>query len=448
VLDEAGAPVGRAEVWLEGQGEGSLGGRIVARAVADGSFHLRALGGKQALGAFAPGFAPAALELVCEKVRAPGSSEAHVTLVLGREGRELHGIVLDPSGRPVGGARVALGTRGNFVDGRVCQPRARVFTTGDDGEFRAWVGTGVPRGMPLVLVHALAPGFALARVEENELGTPVHEVRVRLEVGATIEGVVRAADGRAVAGARVELRSAGALEGQSSPFRLPSTRTGADGAYRLEHVPYGEVHLGSASNRIRRGAEETRTLANGTHERWDLTLGAARVITGRVVDEQGAPLAQQTLAVSDGRWNEFVTTDDGGAFVFAPSRPSAEWTLSLLGPGGVLDVHEHVPVGSEVVLVSRSHHAAVHGGFTDRAGLARESEAVLACLRPTDESRMVLQAEIDAQGAFAFEGVRRGTYRVRIESGERRLAESPEFTLAEDQVLELPWLESIGPGPR
>src|SRR6185503_14491482 len=109
--------------------------------------------------------------------------------VLKREGRELHGIVLDPAGRPVSGARVAIGNRGSFVDGLGWRPRARVSTTGEDGEFHAWVE--IERHSPSVLVHVLAAGFALAKVEERELGSPVHEVRVRLEDGAAIEGEVR-----------------------------------------------------------------------------------------------------------------------------------------------------------------------------------------------------------------------------------------------------------------
>lgn len=448
VTDGVARPVAGAEVWLEGQGEGTLGGRIVARTALDGTFRLRALGEEQALGAYAPGFAPAFLEHVRGKVPAPGTNEARVTLVLGREGRELHGLVLAPDGRPVSGARVALGERGNVVDGAGWRPRARSFTTGDDGGFRAWVEVGRRTGRASVLVHVLAPGFALARVEEHELGAPVHEVRVRLEVGATIAGSVRSPDGQPVGGALVALRSAGALQRESSPFGLPSARSGADGSYRIEHVPSGAVELVvSLEADPRSGAEEARSLADGSLELWNLTLGAARVITGRVVNEEGAGLAGQAVLVSDGQRNSAVTTDANGAFLFTPSGSSEEWSLTLMGAGGALDHREKVRLGTEVVLVARVHRGAVRGGFTDRAGLAPEGEAILASLRPASED-MAFQAELDAQGAFVFEGLAPGTYRVRIECGDLTLAESEDFELEEEQVLDLPWLESHEPEPR
>ncbi len=430
VIDGAGQPVAGAEVWLEGQGQGSLGGRIVAHTAVDGTFHLRALGQEQALGAFAPGFAPAFVEHVRGKTPAPGTNEAHVTLVLDRAGRELHGIVLDPEGRPVSGARVALGTVGNIVDGAGWRPRARSFTTGRDGGFRAWVEAGQLRGLASVLVHVLAPGFALAKVEESELGAPVHEIRVHLELGATIEGSVQTRGGEPVGGALVAIRSAGAIQRDSSPFGLPKTRTRADGTYLIEHVPPGAVELVvSLESDPRSGVEEARTLADGSYELWSLTLGAARVITGRVVDEEGAGLTEQNVLVSDGRRNSVVTTAANGAFLFTPSGSSEEWSLTLMGAGGALDHREKVRLGTEVVLVSRVHRAAVAGGFTDRAGLAPVGESILASLRPASDE-MFVQAELDAQGAFVFEGLAPGTYRVRIESGGVTLAESPAFELA------------------
>jgi RNA polymerase sigma-70 factor (ECF subfamily) len=454
VIDGAGQPVARAEVWLEGQEQGSLGGRIVARTGADGTFRLRALGEEQSLGAFAPGFAPAFLEHVRGKTPAPGTNEARVTLVLDRTGHELHGRVLGPDGRPLSGARVALGTAGNMVSGgrngrEGWRPRARSFTTAEDGEFRAWIEVGERKGLGGVLVHALAPGFAQAKVEEHELGVPVHEIVVRFEVGASIEGSVRTRGGEPVGGALVAIRSAGTIQRESSPFGLPETRTRADGTYRIEHVPSGAVELVvSLESDPRSGAEEARTLADGSHELWDLTLGAARVITGHVVNEEGAGLAEQSVLVSDGRRNSVVTTDAKGEFLFTPSGSSEEWDLTLMGAGGALDLREKVRLGTEVVLVARAHRAAIHGGFTDRAGLALESESILARLWPESDD-MFFEATLDAQGAFVFEGLAPGTYRVTIECGGLTLAESAHFEVRENQAFELAWLESgVAPEPR
>jgi len=455
VVDGEGQPVAGAEVWLEGRGAGSRGGRIVARAGLDGRFRLRSLGEEQALSAFAPGFAPAFLERLHTKELPEGQAELAVTLVLGREGRELGGLVVDPQGGAVSGARVALGTKGNAVTGQVdgsegWRPRARMLVTDEGGGFRAgWLDVGSAAHLSDRLVHVLAPGFALARAEWDGTSS---EFRVPLELGTTIEGVVRDAEGRPVAGASISVLAAGAIEFSGSPFELPSTHTATDGTYRLEHVPSGTVEVAAGLRaEPRRGAQETRECDDAELVRWDLTLATARVITGRVVDEQGAGLAGKPVLVSNDSGMSGVSSDARGGFVFTPFATGEEvadeeWSFALMGAGGVLDRAEHVRLGAEIVLVAHAHQAGVRGGFHDRAGRARPGERVLATLHARDALQMSFGAELDPQGAFAFGEVVPGRYRVTIESGEVSIAHSPWFDVEEGQALDLDWLETRAPG--
>lgn len=445
VIDGAGGPVAGAEVWLEGRWlTGLRGGRIVARTGSDGGFRLRGLDENQALSAFAPGFAPASLERLSLKALAPGERELRVTLVLDRAGHALHGRVLDPDGAPVSAALVALGTRGNHASGDVYRPRARTLVTDEDGRFHAgWIEPAESVGVPCILVHVLAPGFALARVARSE---PGEELLVGLEHGAMITGVVRDAGGQPVADAAVVVARAGEVELEESPFSLPSTRTDGGGGYRIEHVPPGEVELGAFSADSRRGTNETRVVVDGEQTRWDLALGAARVIIGRVVDEEGVGQAQRHVMVSDGSGISALTSDAEGGFVFTPGSSGEAWDFALMGTSGVLDRQDGVALGAEVVLVARAQHASIRGGFGDRAELARAGDRVVASLSGEAAVQVTFEAELDAHGAFAFEQVVPGRYQVAIQSGEDALVRSPWFDVAENETVELDWLETRSPG--
>ena len=209
-------------------------------------------------------------------------------------------------------------------------------------------------------------------------------------------------------------------------------------------MPAGEVFLVAWLESDRSlGAEEERFVADGARERWDLVLGPARVLRGRVVDGEGNGLAGRTVLCMSEGGGTTIESDSTGRFVFAPTISGEEWNLALLGPGGVVDQHEGLRFGAEVVLVDRPHAGRVLGGFTDRAGLAREGQQLLASLSADDEEiRMDLQARVDALGAFAFEGVRPGRYHVTIQSGEHEIAESEWFDLAEGATVTLDWIES------
>jgi RNA polymerase sigma-70 factor (ECF subfamily) len=451
VLDGAHNPVARAEVWLERQSsEGaSLAGRVVARSALDGSFRLRALDREQSLGAYAPGFAPAFLERLLTRENAPGENEVHVTLVLDRPGTELRGRVLDPDGRPVAGARVALGTKGNRVRGNEWRARARLITTDADGRFAmGWLESDARAGVMLYPLHVLAEGYAIARVLEDEvLAALGGELVVRLQIGAMLEGRIVDEAGNLVGNALVAVKEDPEDIEFSCPFEFPSTHTHAGGTYALACVRPGEVRLTAVLETDRtRGAEELRTLVDGAHERWDLRLGPARVIRGRVVDANGAGLASRTVLVTNDHGGTTVESDATGAFVYEPKMGGEEWSFALLGTSGVIDQRDPVRIGDEIVLVAREPTGRVRGGFTDRAGRTHAGEQVLACIEADAGPLFQVQAYLDAQGAFVFEGVAPGRYQVTIQCGEQNaVVHSPSFDVTEGETVELDWLETKKP---
>jgi protocatechuate 3,4-dioxygenase beta subunit len=163
---------------------------------------------------------------------------------------EIKGRVVDPEGRAVAGARVRASTRA---------PSAEV-TTSTDGRFRLMAAPLEPwirpvEGMGYPPVAAWAAGFGLGYVRDGFHPGPSGELTIRLgEEGPPIEGRILDLEGRAVAGAKVEVRAIFAGEpsafaswlerakvrGVENPGRslaglTPSiaTETDADGRFRL-----------------------------------------------------------------------------------------------------------------------------------------------------------------------------------------------------------------------
>ncbi len=461
VIDGEGRPVADAEIWLEHEhGTGLLGGRVVARSAADGAFRLRSVGSQQALGAFAPGFAPAVLESLGSKAWSSDERLARVTLVLDRAPAGspagvmggLRGRVLDPRGRPVPGALVALGARGRVYaqrpDGReVWYPRARILTSDAEGRFRAgWDGDA---GSRLSLVHVLAEGFAIARAEIDPASGG--EVEIRLSSGATIHGTVRDPGGRAVPGVTASVSLATGPVESACPFELPRARSGADGGFRLERVPPGEVELlVRVDSDPRRFARASLLVADGEEERLDLVLQEAESITGRAVDELGRGLAEWTILARSASMVTGVVTDELGAFVFVPpvkEGQETEWTLELSGGGGVVDRRDGVRPGDVVELVAGEALGLVSGEFVDAAGRVPAGERAHASLVLMGEGlSMSSSADIGPRGGFSFTGIAAGRYLVTVESGGLTLVRTEPFEVGAGEEVDLGRLASSVPG--
>ena len=136
---------------------------------------------------------------------------------------EVRGIVLDPTGKPVAGARVRASTR----------DPVEIATSGPDGRFRLmvlppdpWIpladyGGGYPR------LAAWAPGFGLGSFNGGLLPGPPGEVTIPLvEDGPPIEGRIIDGDGRPAAGARVRVKVAWVADRMSFADWMARARSG------------------------------------------------------------------------------------------------------------------------------------------------------------------------------------------------------------------------------
>lgn len=138
-----------------------------------------------------------------------------ITLRLGR-GAALRGVVLDAAGAAVSDGRVVVSSRGEAVADR------RTSTIGDDGRFEV---TGLSAGVHDVTVTS--PGFVPTTVEEVTVPAAA-ALRVTVNRGLRIEGVVRSPDGEPLAEVRLVGQAIeNSFTGRANWFAAKTDRAGA-----------------------------------------------------------------------------------------------------------------------------------------------------------------------------------------------------------------------------
>jgi RNA polymerase sigma factor (sigma-70 family) len=236
-----------------------------------GRFHLTDEGGKSAmLGAVSQAEQDRSLGL-----RRPGASAAIIgadaikpviergKLVIGVElprsnaeqHSELTGLVLDPRGRPVPGARVGLVLiHDGGGEGRLSSDRRNWSTTDPRGRYHMKAGwLSEPAGKPGVFqLVVMKTGFARAEsdafaLEPGREGRPRELTPIRLGPDVTLRGTVVDPQGRPVEGAWVEVQPASIFN------EAHTARTDKNGHFALQGLPGGPVRLEARYGDLRRG---------------------------------------------------------------------------------------------------------------------------------------------------------------------------------------------------
>jgi hypothetical protein len=280
----------------------------------------------------------------------------------------------------------------------------RSFTS-DDGTFTL---ENVAAGTATLMVSA--PGYTNSRSSNItvEEGKTVSDVVVEMDTGAKLIGRVTSPDGTPLAGAVVRqtfgnnpMRAMAMMSGNE----LAAT-TEANGEYTIEAVEPGEkTFMFTHPDYL----PTTKTVdVNGREARLDAQLGAGLNVTGMVVTEAGAPVAEATVrAISASGSASSARSGAGGAFTFDRLAPG-RYTITASKPGladGVLRDYE-ISAGSQVRIAMKS------GGtlFGHVTGL---SEADLAqAMVEVRGSEGYATAPLDTAGNYRLEGAPTGTLRV------------------------------------
>lgn len=304
VLGVEGAPVPDATILVSSGGTSPQWRFPVARSDAQGRFSCAGLRTYSLLGASHPDRGTSEFLMLMGDLGKVLPAE--VALRLPAKGVELRGRVVDDLGRALPGAWVEIGrfaarSRRDDDGRRWESPPPWLGTTAADGAFTA---QALPLGEQPVLVYhrGLAPHRQVLQLDAD-----VPMWTVVLQPGGALVGSVRDAAGNAIAGADVE------LEPYDHP-RCCSQDTAADGTFRFEEVPAGEVTLKITAAGFPR-QQRTITFHGGETQSVDAVLQVGAAIRGRLVDEQGLPLAAWWIGLAGGERRD--KTDRDGRFVLA-----------------------------------------------------------------------------------------------------------------------------------
>lgn len=180
---------------------------------------------------------------------------------------------------------------------------------------------------------SIAAGLKVVKVAETRADAGA----IALERGRSVTGAVHDDLGMVVADARVRLR-AGDLVGGRPGGTERSARSGSDGSFLVHGLPLDETLSWEAST----DGHETARGALGGETRLEIVLTRAQRVFGRLVDEEGSPVARVPLNVSyvtetrtkDAEGNEnrntrveghpaFAATGEDGTFSFFRRLPAS-----------------------------------------------------------------------------------------------------------------------------
>jgi len=414
VIDPDGVPVPGARLWLSDYFN-YTNGMLAATTGADGSFELLDVPEARYLGALADGHAPSALTYLPD-LQTSDAPQADVELVLtlGGAGGALHLRLVDPAGAPVARAFVRVAS-------------ALPMPLRSSGEFRSVPTSDVwSDDAGWAFIEGLAPGKAPFTV--YAAGKAVRSGSADIEAGRTetrevvlavegfVEGTVRTAAGAPVPKARVS------LDASYEPMN-PSATTDAEGRYRLGGLPAGTARL-RAGTREQGTATTAVEIEAGQVARWDPVLDPGRVLSGRVVDQDGAPLAGWTLEASVGMhspWRGQAQTDAEGAFRMADLQPG---TLRLelrrdLFNERIPTLSRQVGEGETEILLRVERDQLCDAGLSGRVVDARGAPLPKAGINLwAPGSNSAPGFETDSRGFFRAEHLPAGTYEVTLRAAE------------------------------
>ncbi|MEM7199581.1 MAG: sigma-70 family RNA polymerase sigma factor [Planctomycetota bacterium] len=458
VVHADGSPAPGAGVWLQTYYRDWAGGRLVTRADATGSFHVRSATVGASLGAIAAtGSLHAPSTLVDLDLVKIVDHSAEVRLQLGARGGRVEGTVVDAvEGNPIARARIAFGSKPrslNHLGDRVVEqwgPRAGL--SDDQGRFAV---DGLAPGE--VEYSARRPDGGIARGTVYVAAAETAHLELLMAPAATIHGRVVDSAGAPLEGVAVsafdqkpglDFVQLGQVDDDQT-FGHVGTLTDDDGAFRLPAVTPGTVHLvvrqpfdpGHRRDRAagRPYVYETREIAAGADAEWNPVLDEGRTIEGHVLFGDGHPMKGQYISLRDAAGDEAGTLMTGrqGQFRFVclkegvydiyvqvfdkpPDTPSVELT-DVVPDRGPVEIRATFNRPEEKKL------GKVRGRVLDAGQRLANPKAATVIL--VTDSNSWYTCSLDDDGSFHFDYVEPGRLRLVVLTNDSPVHEAEPFEL-------------------
>jgi uncharacterized GH25 family protein len=279
-------------------------------------------------------------------------------------------------------------------------PLLKSFTA-EDGSF---VLENVPSGAMNVIASATGYSASRLNVDVPE-GKTVSDIVLELEQGVRLTGRITAPGGGPLADATVTVQPSptGAFALTGSVRRAT---TDANGEYSLEGLSPGEETIGVSHAKYNSVAKTV--VLKGKETKLDVTLEGGMTVSGVVVTDSGAPVADAEVeAYSAGAGGERARTNASGAFEMQGLR-AGRYRFSAAKNGYVEGTQSDVDIsaGTPIRIVLQSG-GTILGRVT---GLAEADMANVTVSART--GRTSSSAVVDPQGNFRIEGAPTGTVSV------------------------------------
>ncbi|HEX9985290.1 MAG TPA: carboxypeptidase-like regulatory domain-containing protein [Thermoanaerobaculia bacterium] len=330
-----------------------------------------------------------------------------VTVELPPGGRVSGRVTDKATGQPVTTFQAGLsGARAGGGISIVGPPQVRTFTN-DDGSFTL---ENLPPGPTQLIVQAA--GYTTARVPNVnvEEGKTVPNIEVQLDTGVKLTGKVTGPDGAGIAGATVRLDTMGGGRGMRMPGMDVSATTDASGEFVLEALEPGEKTFQIAHQAY---LAATKTIELKGHDaRLDVQLGSGQRITGTVVTDSGAPVAEAIVRASSAAagnmfGGESVRTDASGNFTLeglTPGRYTFSASKNGYAEGTLRDVD--ISTGAPVRISLRA--GGVIYGHVNGLPESEYASATVDARGPEGSA----SSAVDPSGNYRIEGAPSGSVRV------------------------------------
>ena len=342
------------------------------------------------------------------------------------------GMVLDPSGEPIAGARVNMMRMRSVEAGGMAMMVAFGQDTTSDAS-GAFVFEEQEPGK--ITLSGVATGFQETKLADLVIpkGEDLDDVKIELDEGAILQGRVVTPDGRPAIGASVGKVSTG---GSFGPRMGGDAPVDGDGYYRLEGLPPGELSIEGKHPDYPRIAKDV-DLKPGINA-VNLAFAGGQEVSGRIVDTAGKPVPAASIrVVQTGQyWGNSETHSSADGSFTLPGVQDGDYTLQADAEGYASSRDQKITVAAQPVV-----------GLEVVLDPGARIDGIVTGLEPKDYGRVTVRgmgpgfgfggSGVDHDGRFRMDNVgpgdheivgtltdsaRRATAQVRVEAGMQEVA--------------------------